>query len=90
MIKLSCKSRPYLVYRISSAYEGGIEKMSKICAICGKGPSYGNNVSHANNKSSKTWYPNLQKIKAVREGGTIATIKVCTRCIRSGKVTKAL
>lgn len=63
--------------------------MSKVCAICGKGPSTGNNVSHANNKSSRTWYPNLQKIKAVR-GGTVSTIKVCTRCIRSGHVVKAL
>jgi len=63
--------------------------MSKVCAICGKGPSTGNNVSHANNKSSRTWYPNLQKVKAVR-GGTVSTIKVCTRCIRSGHVVKAL
>lgn len=63
--------------------------MSRICDICGKGPSFGNNVSHAHNKTSKTWYPNLQKIKAVRNG-SVSTIKVCTRCIRSGKVTKAL
>lgn len=63
--------------------------MSRICDICGKGPSFGNNVSHANNKSSRTWLPNLQKIKAVRNG-SVSTIKVCTRCIRSGRVTKAL
>ncbi|MRR58753.1 MAG: 50S ribosomal protein L28 [Deltaproteobacteria bacterium] len=63
--------------------------MSRVCAICGKGPSFGNNVSHANNKSSKTWYPNLQKVKAVRSG-SVTTIKVCTRCIRSGHVVKAL
>ncbi len=63
--------------------------MAKFCAICGKGPSTGNNVSHANNKTSKTWYPNLQKIKAI-QNGTVKTIKVCTRCIRSGHVTKAL
>lgn len=63
--------------------------MSKVCEICGKGPSFGNNISHANNKTSKTWYPNLQKIKAVRNG-TVRRIKVCTRCIRSGHVIKAL
>jgi large subunit ribosomal protein L28 len=63
--------------------------MAKICAICGKGPSFGNNVSHAHNKTAKTWYPNLQKIKALRNG-TVQSIKVCTRCIRSGHVTKAL
>lgn len=63
--------------------------MSRICEICGKGPSFGNNVSHANNKTSKVWRPNLQKIKAVRNG-TVRSIKVCTRCIRSGHVQKAL
>jgi large subunit ribosomal protein L28 len=63
--------------------------MSKVCAICGKGPSFGNNVSHANNKTRRTWYPNLQKIKAVTKG-TVKSLKVCTRCIRSGYVTKAL
>ncbi|GLI39670.1 50S ribosomal protein L28 [Geobacter hydrogenophilus] len=63
--------------------------MSRKCEICGKGPSFGNNVSHANNKTRTTWYPNLQKVKAVRNGG-VQTIKVCTRCIRSGHVTKAI
>jgi large subunit ribosomal protein L28 len=63
--------------------------MSRKCAICGKGPSFGNNVSHANNKTRTVWYPNLQKIKAVRNG-SVSTLKVCTRCIRSGHVTKAL
>ncbi|CAH2031316.1 50S ribosomal protein L28 [Trichlorobacter ammonificans] len=63
--------------------------MSRKCEVCGKGPSTGNNVSHANNKSRTTWYPNLQKVKAVNNG-TVRTVKVCTRCIRSGAVTKAL
>ncbi len=63
--------------------------MSKICEICGKGPSFGNNVSHANNKTRRVWNPNLQKIKAVRNG-TVRSIKVCTRCIRSGLVVKAV
>lgn len=63
--------------------------MSRICEICGKGPSFGNNVSHANNKTRTVWYPNLQKVKAVKNGA-VRSIKVCTRCIRSGHVTKAL
>ena len=62
--------------------------MSKVCEICGKGPSYGNNVSHANNKTSRVWYPNLQKIKTIK-AGTVKSVKVCTRCLRSGKVIKA-
>ncbi|MEI6209158.1 MAG: 50S ribosomal protein L28 [Desulfuromonadales bacterium] len=63
--------------------------MSRKCEICGKGPSFGNNVSHANNKTRTVWYPNIQKIRAIKNG-SISTVKVCTRCIRSGHVTKAL
>ena len=63
--------------------------MSRKCEICGKGPSFGNNVSHANNKTRTVWRPNLQKVKAIRNG-SVSTIKVCTRCIRSGHVIKAL
>jgi len=42
--------------------------MSRKCDICGKGPSFGNNVSHANNKTRTVWYPNLQKVRAVKNG----------------------
>ena len=63
--------------------------MSRKCDVCGKGPSFGNNVSHANNKTRTVWYPNLQKVRAITNG-SIKTIKACTRCIRSGYVTKAL
>ena len=63
--------------------------MSRVCQVTGKGPMVGNNVSHANNKTKKTWHPNIQKVKALRNG-TVRSIKVCTRCIRSGHVTKAL
>ncbi|HBA71791.1 MAG: 50S ribosomal protein L28 [Geobacteraceae bacterium GWC2_55_20] len=63
--------------------------MSRKCEICGKGPSFGNNVSHANNKTRTVWRPNLQKIRAVKNG-SISTVKVCTRCIRSGFVTKVI
>lgn len=62
--------------------------MSRVCDICGKRPMAGNNVSHAHNKTKRRWYPNLQKIRAVIDGKTVR-VKVCTRCLRSGKVTKA-
>ena len=58
------------------------------CAVCGKGPSVGNSISHAHNKSKRRWNPNLQRVKANLEG-TVKYIKVCTRCLRSGKVRKA-
>jgi large subunit ribosomal protein L28 len=62
--------------------------MSNVCEICGKGPSFGNNVSHANNKTRRMWRPNLQKVRAVKNG-SVQRIRVCTRCIRSGSVVKA-
>jgi len=58
------------------------------CAVCGKRPSVGNSVSHANNKTKRRWNPNLQRVRANLEG-TVKYIKVCTRCLRSGKVRKA-
>jgi len=63
--------------------------MARVCEICGKKPTTGNNVSHAHNKTRKIWYPNLQKLRVVQQG-SVKSIKVCTRCIRSGAVTKAV
>ena len=63
--------------------------MSKVCEICGKGPATGNHVSHANNRVKRRWLPNLQRIRA-NINGVKKRIQVCTSCIRSGKVTKAV
>ena len=62
--------------------------MARVCQICGKRRGVGNNVSHANNRSKRTWQPNLQKVRAV-VNNAVKTLRVCTRCIRSGKVIKA-
>jgi large subunit ribosomal protein L28 len=58
------------------------------CSVCGKGPSVGNSVSHANNKSKRRWNPNLQEVRALIGGG-VQRVLVCTRCIRSGKIRKS-
>jgi large subunit ribosomal protein L28 len=64
--------------------------MSRVCDVCGKGPVVGNNVSHANNKTKKVWYPNLQKMRVLSgKSGASKRLKVCTRCLRSGFVQKA-
>jgi large subunit ribosomal protein L28 len=63
--------------------------MSKICEICGKKPMFGNNVSHANNRTRRRWDPNLQRVK-VNLNGTIKRIKVCTDCIKSDKIVKVI
>ncbi len=62
--------------------------MARICDICGKGPTFGHNVSHANNKTNRRWYPNLQRVRAL-VNGEVKRIRVCTQCIKSGRVTKA-
>lgn len=65
--------------------------MARVCDVCGKGPVVGHNVSHANNKTKRIWYPNLQKIQIVDEKTkSVKKLKVCTRCLRSGAVKKAL
>lgn len=62
--------------------------MAATCDICGKGPTFGNNVSHAHNKTRRRWNPNLQSVRAI-QNGKVKKIRVCSRCIRSGAVTKA-
>ena len=61
--------------------------MAASCEICGKTSSVGFKVSHAHNKSKKVWKPNLQRVRAVINGRR-TRVRVCTRCIRSGKVVK--
>jgi len=62
--------------------------MAKRCEICGKGAAVGRQVSHAHNVSSRRFEPNLQTVRAAINGG-IRRIRVCTRCLRDGKVVKA-
>ena len=63
--------------------------MAKVCEICGKKPIVGNNVSHSHHKTRRRWLPNLQKVRA-QVNGTVKRIKVCTNCLKSGKVLKAI
>lgn len=62
--------------------------MARVCDICGKGPAFGHNVSHANNKTNRRWYPNLQPVRTVIDG-RVRRVRACTQCIRSGRVVKA-
>ena len=61
--------------------------MAKICEICGKKPIFGNNVSHAHNITKRRWNPNLQTVRAIVDGKP-KRIRVCTSCLKAGKVTK--
>lgn len=61
--------------------------MSRKCEICGKGTAFGNTVSHAKNRSRRTWFPNLLEVKT-KVDGSVKTVKICTRCLKAGKVVK--
>jgi large subunit ribosomal protein L28 len=63
--------------------------MSKICEICGKRPVYGNNVSHAHNKTRRRWEPNLKKTKIIVDG-TVRSVNVCMKCLKKGSLQKAI
>ena len=58
------------------------------CYVCDKGVTFGNNVSHANNKTRRTWKPNLQ-VARIASGDKIIKVKVCTRCLAAGKIQRA-
>ncbi len=63
--------------------------MAKRCDVCGKGRVSGHTVSHAVNHTKRTFKPNVQKIRVAQDGRNVR-MNVCTRCLRSGKVTKAI
>ncbi|MCX8029219.1 MAG: 50S ribosomal protein L28 [Brevinematales bacterium] len=55
------------------------------CEICGKGTSFGHNVSHSNKKTRRVWKPNVQK-KRVLINGINKSINICTKCLKAGKI----
>ena len=59
------------------------------CEVCGKGVTFGIRFSHSHHRSNRTWKPNVNRVKAI-VNGTPKHIYVCTRCLRSGKVTRAV
>ena len=61
---------------------------SNRCYVCDKGVSFGNNVSHANNKTRRVWKPNLQ-VARILVDGEVKKIKICTRCLNAGKIQRA-
>ena len=63
--------------------------MGKFCEVCAKGTMSGHNVSHSNRKSNRIWAPNVQRVRVV-VNGTAKRMNVCTRCLRSGYVQRAL
>ncbi|MEW6548657.1 MAG: 50S ribosomal protein L28 [Spirochaetota bacterium] len=61
--------------------------MSRVCDVCGKGTLFGNNVSHAKNRTRRTWRPNLIAMRTKIEG-TVLSVKICAKCLKAGKLVK--
>ena len=76
-----------LTERLTPLVEGGF--MAQKCEICAKAPMFGHSISHAHNVTNRRWTPNIQRVK-VRVEGKTRRIRICTRCLRSGKVEKVV
>lgn len=63
--------------------------MARACIICNRHAGTGNAVSHSNRKTRRTWQPNLQRVR-IRINGAVRRALVCTRCIKAGKIQKAV
>jgi len=66
-----------------------VEVMARECIICDKKTVTGNNVSHSHLKTKRRWLPNLQKVKALING-EVRRVYVCTKCLKAGKIQRAL
>ena len=62
--------------------------MSSVCEICNKKPSFGMSVSHSHVRTKRRWNPNIQRVRAVVNGG-VKRVNICTGCLRAGKIVKA-
>ncbi len=63
--------------------------MAQRCDVCGKGPSVGHKISHAHNVTKRRWLVNLVSMRALVDGA-VKRIRVCTRCLKAGKVAKVV
>ena len=61
--------------------------MASVCDVCGKGPGFGNNVSHSHRRTLRRWNPNIQTVHATVNGSP-KRLNVCTSCIKAGKVAR--
>ena len=62
--------------------------MAARCDVCGKGPGFGNKISHSHRRTKRRWNPNIQTVR-VDNGGSKKRVSVCASCLKAGKVTAA-
>ncbi len=69
--------------------------MANLCAICGKGPQFGQNIRHVHSgswalrapRTKRRWLPNLQSARILRDGEKVR-VRVCTKCLKAGKIAR--
>ena len=60
------------------------------CAICGKGAHFGIQVSHSHRRTNRMWKSNVKSVRVKTDNGGVKRVYVCTSCLRSGKVQRAI
>jgi len=63
--------------------------MAAVCEVCGKHPSFGMSVSHSHRRTKRRWNPNIQRVR-VMVNGAPRRMNVCAKCLKAGKVTRAV
>ncbi len=61
--------------------------MAATCDVCGKGPGFGNSISHSHRRTKRRWNPNIQSVRAT-VGKSTKRVNVCTSCLKAGKVSR--
>ena len=80
-------TRRLSAFKIRGIDPSEVEIMSRVCSVCGKGQTSGNNVSHSNRKTRRTFQANVQKVSFVKDGKVVNGY-VCARCLKSNKVER--
>jgi large subunit ribosomal protein L28 len=80
-------SHPWPARDLSDYLPKWSDPVASVCDVCGKGPGFGNNVSHSHRRTPRRWNPNIQRVRAM-VGKTPRRLNVCTSCIKAGKVTR--
>lgn len=60
------------------------------CEICSKDVKFSQQVSHSHRRTARTYKPNIQTVRVNAGGNTTRKMKICTRCLKSGKVERAI
>ena len=92
---MSCNCRDCLLLYMSCPFQRRLNTSKEVlqqmakCEFCDKGLAFGIQVSHSHRRSNRTWKPNVKRVKAIVDGSP-KHVYACTRCLRSGKVTRAV